>query len=32
MGWAMGVERIMLAGNAPADVPAAIDLYIAYKG
>ena len=31
MGWAAGIERIMLAGNAPADVPAAIDLYIAYR-
>jgi histidyl-tRNA synthetase len=31
MGWAMGVERALLASNAPADVPPAIDLYIAYE-
>ncbi len=30
MGWAMGVERALLASNAPADVPPAIDLYIAF--
>jgi histidyl-tRNA synthetase len=32
MGWAAGIERMLLAGNAPAEVPAAIDLYIAYEG
>ncbi len=32
MGWAMGVERALLASNAPPDVPPAIDLYIAYQG
>jgi histidyl-tRNA synthetase len=32
MGWAMGVERAMLASNAPPDVPPAIDLYIAFEG
>ncbi len=31
MGWAAGIERMLLASNAPADVPPAIDLYIAYK-
>ncbi len=31
MGWAMGVERAMLASNAPADVSPAIDLYIAFE-
>jgi histidyl-tRNA synthetase len=31
MGWAMGVERAMLASNAPADAPTAIDLYIAFE-
>ncbi len=31
MGWAMGVERAMLASNAPPDVPPAIDLYIAFE-
>jgi histidyl-tRNA synthetase len=31
MGWAAGIERMLLAGNAPAEAPAAIDLYIAYK-
>ena len=31
MGWAMGVERAMLASNTPADVPPAIDLYIAFE-
>ncbi len=30
MGWAMGVERALLASNAPAEVPPAIDLYIAF--
>ncbi len=32
MGWAAGIERMLLAGNAPAEVPAAIDLYIACEG
>ena len=31
MGWAAGIERMLLAGNAPADVPPAIDLYIAFE-
>ncbi len=31
MGWAMGVERAMLASNAQPDVPPAIDLYIAFE-
>ncbi len=31
MGWAAGIERILLAGAKPATGPAAIDLYIAYK-
>jgi histidyl-tRNA synthetase len=31
MGWAAGIERMLLAGNAPAEAPAAIDLYIAFK-
>ncbi len=31
MGWAAGIERMLLAGNAPAEVPAAIDLYIAFE-
>jgi histidyl-tRNA synthetase len=31
MGWAMGIERALLASNAPAEVPAAIDLYIAFE-
>jgi histidyl-tRNA synthetase len=30
MGWAAGIERMLLAGNAPAEAPAAIDLYIAF--
>ena len=30
MGWAMGIERALLAGNAPAGAPGAIDLYIAF--
>jgi histidyl-tRNA synthetase len=32
MGWAAGIERILLAGKAPASGPAAIDLYIAWEG
>ncbi len=31
MGWAAGVERMLLAGNASAEAPAAIDLYIAVE-
>jgi histidyl-tRNA synthetase len=31
MGWAAGIERILLASNAVASGPAAIDLYIAYR-
>jgi histidyl-tRNA synthetase len=31
MGWAAGIERMLLAGNAPAEAPAAIDLYIAFS-
>jgi histidyl-tRNA synthetase len=31
MGWAAGIERMLLAGNATAEAPAAIDLYIAYR-
>jgi histidyl-tRNA synthetase len=32
MGWAAGIERILLAGSAPAEAPAAIDLYVASEG
>jgi histidyl-tRNA synthetase len=32
VGWAAGIERIMLAGQAPAVAPAAIDLYVAFEG
>jgi histidyl-tRNA synthetase len=32
MGWAAGVERIMLAGPAPASGAGAIDLYVAFEG
>ena len=32
VGWAAGIERIMLAGHAPAAGPAAIDLYVAFEG
>ena len=31
MGWAAGIERILLAGQAPAAGTAAIDLYIAFE-
>jgi histidyl-tRNA synthetase len=31
MGWAMGIERALLASNAPADASPAIDLFIAFK-
>jgi histidyl-tRNA synthetase len=31
MGWAAGIERILLAGNASGSGPAALDLYIAFK-
>ena len=31
MGWAAGVERILLAGQLPAAPPAAIDLYVAFE-
>ena len=31
MGWAAGIERILLAGAAPAAGPAAIDLYVAFE-
>jgi histidyl-tRNA synthetase len=31
MGWAAGIERILLAGQAPAEGTAAIDLYIAFE-
>ncbi len=30
MGWAAGIERILLAGRAPAAAPPAIDLYVAF--
>jgi histidyl-tRNA synthetase len=29
MGWAAGVERILLAGTAPVPLPRALDLYVA---
>jgi histidyl-tRNA synthetase len=32
MGWAAGIERILLAGTPPAAGTAAPDLYIAWKG
>ncbi len=32
MGWAAGIERIMLAGQAPAAAPVAVDLYVAFEG
>jgi histidyl-tRNA synthetase len=31
MGWAAGIERILLAGHAPAHGAGAIDLYIAFE-
>jgi histidyl-tRNA synthetase len=31
MGWAAGVERILLAGSAPATSPPALDLFIAFE-
>ncbi|HWX45726.1 MAG TPA: histidine--tRNA ligase [Solirubrobacteraceae bacterium] len=31
MGWAAGIERILLAGRAPAAGTAAIDLYVAFE-
>jgi histidyl-tRNA synthetase len=31
MGWAAGIERILLAGSADVSLPAAIDLYIAFE-
>ncbi len=31
MGWAAGIERILLAGRAPASGTAAIDLYVAFE-
>jgi histidyl-tRNA synthetase len=31
MGWAMGVERALLAGSAPVEAPPALDLFIAYR-
>jgi histidyl-tRNA synthetase len=31
MGWAAGIERILLAAARPASGPAAIDLYIAFE-
>ncbi len=31
MGWAAGVERILLAGQAPATAAPAIDLYVAFE-
>jgi histidyl-tRNA synthetase len=31
MGWAAGIERILLAGQLPALAPQAIDLYIAFE-
>jgi histidyl-tRNA synthetase len=30
MGWAAGVERILLAGTPPASAPPALDLFVAY--
>ena len=30
MGWAMGIERALLAGNAPVQASPALDLFIAY--
>jgi histidyl-tRNA synthetase len=31
MGWAAGVERILLAGQAPAAAARAVDLYVAFE-
>ncbi len=31
MGWAAGVERMLLAGSAPATPPPPLDLFIAYE-
>jgi histidyl-tRNA synthetase len=31
MGWAAGIERILLAGNPPAAAPPAVDLYVAVE-
>ncbi len=31
MGWAAGVERILLSGDAQPAEPAAIDLYVAFE-
>ena len=31
MGWAAGVERIMLAGDSPAPAPAPVELFVALK-
>jgi histidyl-tRNA synthetase len=32
MGWAAGIERILLAGAAPASGTPAIDLFVAFEG
>jgi histidyl-tRNA synthetase len=31
MGWAAGIERILLAGRAPVAAPPALDLYVAWQ-
>jgi histidyl-tRNA synthetase len=31
MGWAAGIERMLLAGQPPPGVPAAVDLFVAYE-
>ena len=31
MGWAAGIERILLAGQLPPAAPAALDLYVAFE-
>ena len=31
MGWAAGIERILLAGAAPHPAPAPVDLFVAYE-
>jgi histidyl-tRNA synthetase len=32
IGWAAGIERILLAGSLPAPAPAALDLYVCVDG
>jgi histidyl-tRNA synthetase len=32
IGWAAGIERILLAGDAPASAPASVELFVALDG